>query len=1637
MDNNNDSRPRRNTSGVQTPHTPTTDSSSPDRNPPQPSTPISPPSGGRLRALTDLPQSLLRGRASGWSPSDGGPSYSPLNNVNEVDSEEMASPTRRPVPQQLQRQQHQRGLGMNIHLDIPQNANAAAQGGSTPNSPLDAAGFQAALAGLPSLGYDSMPTDRGAAGRHEHRPMMGHRRQESTPSIVTSHSFDQEGATMLDVPLTDTMPLTVNAAPVAGRSSSDMAIPTTPGGSPRPNVSFGPSLSTRMLGDDLPRAEEGSLSPGGSGIRRSPSMRSLSPTSPLNRGRTILRQMSQRIVNLSNEQDVVERAIRRRPSMPHQQTQQNEMEMSPYPPMSSSGDGEEETEDVPLERVQTTEESQMQPLQRELSLRWRANPFKGKSLGVFPPENKFRMLLCDILVHRWTEPTIFVLIILQTILLAIDCYRPAVYDAPDSLRFGTPIDYCLLVLFIIYTIELGTRMIVSGFIINPHEYSTINRHLGWRRAIIENIQTTFGDPHVRRAAAINVQAAAGPHQPSLLRSLTMPADMEFQGDSRMSQRARLARRAFLRHSFNRLDFIAVTAFWISFLMQLFAFETGKHVAVFRMLSCLRIMRLLYLTSGTTVIVRSLKKAAPLLLNVAFLISFFWLLFAIIGVQSFKSSLRRQCVWIDPTNSSNNYTNALIFCGGHLNATTYQPEPWVLRNPDGTFTPGTTSHKGYLCPVQSICLDGGNPYNGSVSFDNIANSLELVFVVMSSNTFSDILYYLTNSDYLSAAIFFAVGIVILFFWLVNLLIAVITSSFQVIREESKASAFTGEDEDQLRVDPTDDLKSPRSKRSSLKKIFDKSEPFWVVIISYGIIAQAFRSASMGSQRAHFVTLSETVVTLLLLVEIFLRFLVDYRNFFKKKHNWADLSIAIITTIMQIPQIHNSGAPYAWLTIFQIIRIYRVVLALPITRDLIIIMLGNVTGLLNLILFVVLFCFLAAILATQMFRGSLPQQDWNQNPIRTQFNNLWNSFLGMYQIFSSENWTDIMYHVTNYDMVYNTAWVGAAFFIIWFILANFITMNMFIAVIQENFDVSEDEKRLQQVKAFLEQREYASGGGHGNLALSNIFRYGLISGRRQEPETYGSAATEMLLREAVVRDFLEQNEDPSGLTSPGIDRMDLEERPQTLRPAPNAMVRNGTISSMWSTFVGRLTNQEPNPFYSRLELNRAAGDEVDPRSMAQHAVQSHNMRRRAQREYLMRHPMYNVSLFVFRPNSRIRRLCQRIVGPGRGGDRIEGVQPSVPIWYAFSAFIYIAIVAMVLLACLTTPLYQKEYFQRVTGGRYEPHNWFVWSDIGFAVVFTIEAIIKVVADGFFWTPNAYFRSSWGFIDGVVLVTLWINVISALFSAGEVSRAVGAFKALRALRLLNISDSARQNFHSVIIRGGVKVVSAAFVSLSLLIPFALYGLNLFSDKMNSCNDLSSGIYDLNDCVNEFGTLSPFNWNVYAPRVVSNPYFNFDNFGSSLFILFQIVSQEGWIDVMWAGQSITGVFKQPRAFASTGNAVFFVIFNLLGAVFVLTLFVSVFMRNYTEMTGVAFLTADQRSWLEMRKLLRQISPSKRPVNADRQSKFKKTLYRWAVTKTGYWQRLVTGVLIFHLALLCAEFSPSPKWWDDTRGMYSLIMNT
>ena len=130
----------------------------------------------------------------------------------------------------------------------------------------------------------------------------------------------------------------------------------------------------------------------------------------------------------------------------------------------------------------------------------------------------------------------------------------------------------------------------------------------------------------------------------------------------------------------------------------------------------------------------------------------------------------------------------------------------------------------------------------------------------------------------------------------------------------------------------------------------------------------------------------------------------------------------------------------------------------------------------------------------------------------------------------------------------------------------------------------------------------------------------------------------------------------------------------------------------------------------------------------------------------------------------------------------------------------------------------------------------------------------------------------------------------------------------------------------------------------------LNIFAGRSYSCNDsLSSG---LTACIGEYVS-SPVDNSLpfLAPRVWANPgldstttVWSFDSFRQSVLILFEIVSLEGWIDVMSASMNIVGKDVQAQENASQWNALFFLIFNLFGGVIILTLFVRyVLSSSYT----------------------------------------------------------------------------------------------
>lgn len=514
----------------------------------------------------------------------------------------------------------------------------------------------------------------------------------------------------------------------------------------------------------------------------------------------------------------------------------------------------------------------------------------------------------------------------------------------------------------------------------------------------------------------------------------------------VQQRAQAVDYAYLRHSWNRVDFIAVVSFWVTFTLAVLHQEdvSTHHIFIFRALSVLRVSRLLTATRGTSVILRSLKTAGPLLVNVASFTIFSMLLFSIIGVQSFEGNYKRSCLWVGDLQQGIDYAPGVNYslsqmCGGHYDAVTGQQQ--VPLNAE--HRPLHLSIKGYICPRGQICMEDENPENGTESFDNILEALLQVVIIISLNGWSDIMYNMIDADYFASCLYFIIGVIIMNFWMANLFVAVITNTFATISAETKQSAFAAE-----RIEPPKPLVVEVAEPSGLarhrqraasvfKRLWSYTKYLWLALIVADLGVQASQASYRLTKENDRLSATELYMTIAFDAEILLRFFSylldnDWRSFFVNKRNRFDLFLAIITTIVQVPPIRNSGA-YAWLTAFQLARFYRVIAAVPRMEALLVRVFGSMAGLFNMILFLLMMVGLASLFAVQLFRGDI-QQEADGESIEMNFKTIYNSFLAMYQIFSSENWTTVLYNALTAEGQYRQAVIAGIFLCAWFLFAN---------------------------------------------------------------------------------------------------------------------------------------------------------------------------------------------------------------------------------------------------------------------------------------------------------------------------------------------------------------------------------------------------------------------------------------------------------------------------------------------------------------------------------------------------------------------------------------------------------------------------
>ncbi|XP_039083789.1 voltage-dependent T-type calcium channel subunit alpha-1G isoform X27 [Hyaena hyaena] len=286
----------------------------------------------------------------------------------------------------------------------------------------------------------------------------------------------------------------------------------------------------------------------------------------------------------------------------------------------------------------------------------------------------------------------------------------------------------------------------------------------------------------------------------------------------------------------------------------------------------------------------------------------------------------------------------------------------------------------------------------------------------------------------------------------------------------------------------------------------------------------------------------------------------------------------------------------------------------------------------------------------------------------------------------------------------------------------------------------------------------------------------------------------------------------------------------------------------------------------------------------------------------------SAYVFSPQSRFRLLCHRII--------------------SHKMFDHVVLV-IIFLNCITIAMERPKI---------DPHSaeriFLTLSNYIFTAVFLAEMTVKVVALGWCFGEQAYLRSSWNVLDGLLVLISIIDILVSMVSDSG-TKILGMLRVLRLLRTLRpLRVISRAQGLKLVVEtlmsslkpiGNIVVICCAF-----FIIFGILGVQLFKGKFFVCQgEDTRNITNKSDCAE-----ASYRW-------VRHKY-NFDNLGQALMSLFVLASKDGWVDIMYDGLDAVGVDQQPIMNHNPWMLLYFISFLLIVAFFVLNMFVGVVVENF-----------------------------------------------------------------------------------------------
>ncbi|NWR53182.1 SCN5A protein, partial [Regulus satrapa] len=230
---------------------------------------------------------------------------------------------------------------------------------------------------------------------------------------------------------------------------------------------------------------------------------------------------------------------------------------------------------------------------------------------------------------------------------------------------------------------------------------------------------------------------------------------------------------FLRDPWNWLDFTVIVMAYVG------AFSNLGSVSVLRTFRVLRALKTISVVPGLKIIVGALIQSVKKLADVMILTVFCLSVFALIGLQLFKGNLRQKCIrnttdiissppfffsLIDDFARKNGTVDILL-CGPGAGA-----PPFVINSRD--------CPPGYKC-----CKIGPNPDYGFTSFDTFGWAFLSLFRLMTQDCWERLYQQTLRASGKVYVVFFMMVIFLGSFYLVNLILAVVTMAYE---DQNKAT-----------------------------------------------------------------------------------------------------------------------------------------------------------------------------------------------------------------------------------------------------------------------------------------------------------------------------------------------------------------------------------------------------------------------------------------------------------------------------------------------------------------------------------------------------------------------------------------------------------------------------------------------------------------------------------------------------------------------------------------------------------------------------------------------------------------------------------------------------------------------------------